>query len=189
MEKNKIQTRILIKIISTILTTIILLQICSPIALGIKETENLQNDINEEYVENKDAENSINDSSSTEIIGEITEKRTLNQKHFLQSDGTILTGIYPTAVHYEKNGKLVDIDNSLEDVNEDNGMYQNKSNTFKVKFSKKSNKNNLVKINIKNHNIKWALLNSNKVEAKKIGKNDLDNSKLKLNNINKLQQV
>ena len=43
MEKNKIQTRILIKIISTILTTIILLQICSPIALGIKETENLQN--------------------------------------------------------------------------------------------------------------------------------------------------
>ena len=42
MEKNKIQTRILIKIISTILTTIILLQICSPIALGIKETENLQ---------------------------------------------------------------------------------------------------------------------------------------------------
>ena len=183
MEKNKIQTRILIKIISTILTTIILLQICSPIALGIKETENLQNDINEEYVENKDAENSINDSSSTEIIGEITEKRTLNQKHFLQSDGTILTGIYPTAVHYEENGKLVDIDNSLEDVNEDNGMYQNKNNIFKVKFSKKSNKNNLVKLNIKNHNIKWALLNSNKVEAKKIGKNDLDNSKLKLNNI------
>ena len=42
MAKNKIQTRTFIKIVATILTTIILLQICSPIALGIKETENLQ---------------------------------------------------------------------------------------------------------------------------------------------------
>ena len=42
MEKNKIQTRTFIKIVATILTTIILLQICSPIASVIKETENLQ---------------------------------------------------------------------------------------------------------------------------------------------------
>ena len=60
-------------------------------------------------------------------------------------------------VHYEENGQMLDIDNSLEDITEEEGMYQNKNNNFKVKFSKKSNPNNLVILNIRNHNIKWSL--------------------------------
>lgn len=47
------------------------------------------------------------------IIGEVEEKRTANEKHFLMSDGTIQAAIYNEAVHYEKKGKFVDIDNLL----------------------------------------------------------------------------
>ena len=46
---------------------------------------------------------------------EIIEKRTLNEKHFLQEDGTIVASVYPMNVHYNLNGKLEDINNSLEE--------------------------------------------------------------------------
>lgn len=173
-KSNKTEPKILMQIIASILTIIIVFQIFTPVVLGIQETNDLQDE------EINETENS---SEQTQIIGELTEKRTLNQKYFLQKDGTILTGIYPTAVHYEENGKLVDIDNSLENINDEEEMLQNKKNSFKVKFSKKSNKNNLVKLKIKDHNIKWSLKNSNKVNATKLETNEVDNNKLKLNNI------
>lgn len=184
MWKNiKIKSKVLVKTIASTLITIMLLQLFSPIAIGVKEINMFQKMVVKNYDENVSLDNLTSSSSSTELIGEITEKRSLNQKNFLQTDGTILTAIYPTNVHYELNGELVDIDNSLEDIDEDDGMYQNKNNVFKVKFSKKSNKNNLVKLNIKNHNIKWSLVNSNKVNATKIGNSELENNKLNLNNI------
>lgn len=138
-KSNKTEPKILMQIIASILTIIIVFQIFTPVVLGTQETNDLQDE------EINETENS---SEQTQIIGELTEKRTLNQKYFLQKDGTILTGIYPTAVHYEENGKLVDIDNSLENINDEEEMLQNKKNSFKVKFSKKSNKNNLVKLKI-----------------------------------------
>lgn len=118
------------------------------------------------------------------IIGEIIEKRTLNEKHFLNKDGTIVASVYPMNVHYEENGKLVDIDNSLSDSNEEKSMVENKSNAFKIKFSKKANKNKLAQLKIGNSNIKWSLQNSNKVEAVKvITKGKQETSKTSLKNI------
>ena len=129
---------------------------------NIEKEENHDTNNTEENIDVK------NLNTSPEIIGEIIEKRTLNQKHFLQEDGNIIAEIYPSNIHYEKDGQLVDINNSLEETNEDGGEYKNKDNSFQVKFSKKSNKNNLVKLEIKNHSIKWSLQNSNKVDAKKV---------------------
>lgn len=64
------------------------------------------------------------------------------------------------------------------------GELENKTNAFKVKFSKKSNKNNLVKLKINNHNIKWSLQNSNKVDAIKLNDDgEKEESKFNLKNI------
>ena len=136
----------------------------------------------EEVVESKEEPTKISNKHTTEIIGELTEKRNLNQKYFLQKDGSIRTAIYPNNVHYEQGGKLVDIDNSLEEIEEEE-IYQNKNNAFKVKFSKKSNKNNLVKLKIKNHEIKWSLINSNKTEVTRIENKELEDNKLNINKI------
>lgn len=64
------------------------------------------------------------------------------------------------------------------------GELENKTNAFKVKFSKKANKNNLVKLKINNHNIKWSLQNSNKVNAIKLDDNgNKEEGKFDLKNI------
>ena len=139
MEKSiKVKPKVLMKTIAIILTSIMILQLFPAIVFGVQRLDNSQENTS---VIKENQENDV--QSSTEIVGEILEKRTLNQKHFLQDDGTIISTVYPSNIHYEKDGKLVDIDNSLEEKNEDEGIYQNKNNDFKIKFAKKSNKNNL----------------------------------------------
>ena len=174
----KIKPKVLIKTIAIILSTIMILQFLPAIVFGVQQSDILQND---NCIVEKVKDNSSNEK--TEIVGEILEKRTLNEKHFLQEDGNIIATIYPSDIHYEKNGELVDIDNTFEESTEDEGLYKNKSNSFEVKFAKKSNKNNLVKLQIKDHNIKWSLQNSNKVNATKINDNGEIEEKFKLKNI------
>lgn len=53
------------------------------------------------------------------IIGEITEKREQNIKHFLKDDFTYEADIYPVPVHYLEDGKWKEIDNSLIDKKDD----------------------------------------------------------------------
>ena len=158
-----------------------------------QEIEQTEAEIKEEPTKEDEEENEIEQGVGlpdyypeveSQIIGEVVEKRTLNEKHFLLKDGTMYLAMYPSNVHYEENGKLIDIDNSLQETNEEGGTLENKTNSFKVKFSKKSNKNNLVKIQINNHNIKWALQNSNKVEAVKVNTNNEEQQgKINLNKI------
>ncbi|MCI8361940.1 MAG: hypothetical protein HFJ41_02105 [Clostridia bacterium] len=150
---------------------------------NVDKNNQTNNNIEENIIEKQENIDNNNLKDDSKIIGEIIEKRTLNQKHFLQEDGNVITNIYPSSIHYEKDGKLVDINNSLEESNENGGEYKNKENSFQVKFSKKSNKNDLVKLQIKNHNIKWSLQNSNKVEAKKFNNDNEKEEKFKLKNI------
>ncbi|MFL0197564.1 hypothetical protein ACJDU8_18635 [Clostridium sp. WILCCON 0269] len=49
----------------------------------------------------------------TKIVGEVTEKREKNVKHFLKEDSTFEAAIYSEPVHYLSNGKWQDIDNSI----------------------------------------------------------------------------
>ena len=63
-------------------------------------------------------------------MGEIVEKRKLNEKHFLQEDGNVIATIYPSNVHYEENGELLDIDNSLEEIKDEEENYKNKKNSL-----------------------------------------------------------
>ena len=69
---------------------------------------------------------------------EILEKRRPKEKHFLREDGSMKAIIYNEDIHYLKNGKYEEIDNTI--VEEDT-FYTNKSNSYKAKFNKKEAKN------------------------------------------------
>ena len=72
---------------------------------------------------------------------ELINKRKPREKHFLQEDGTIIAKVYDSDIHYKKNGKYEEIDNTL--INE-NGCYYNKANKYKAIFFE--NNDNLMKI-------------------------------------------
>ncbi len=74
------------------------------------------------------------------IMEEDVSKRELNVKHFRLSDGSYIAAAYPQAVHYEKDGELLDIDNTLEDTSEEGvEAFGNRSNAFSVKYAKNTN--------------------------------------------------
>ena len=47
------------------------------------------------------------------IVGEITDKREINVKHFRTDNGLVIAATYPYPVHYEENGQWMDIDNTI----------------------------------------------------------------------------
>lgn len=96
---------------------------------------------------------------------ELINKRKKNEKHFLQEDGTIVAKIYSDDVHYLKNGKYEEIDNTLI---KENDYYVNKNNDFKVSFKEKS-KDSFMKIEKENFYLNIKLKNSkeSKIHKKK----------------------
>ena len=106
------------------------------------------------------------------IISELSEKRTSNTKTFLMSDRTETVAVYNTAVHYMKNGTWEDVDNSFYSA--DDNSIENRKNTFKTKFSKKSNKNHLVELSKNGYEIKWYLPDCKKSSAEYTKTNDTD---------------
>ena len=73
---------------------------------------------------------------------ELIEKRNRKEKHFLQEDGTIIAKIYNDDIHFLKNGKFEEIDNTLV---KKNGFYINKNNQYKVSINEDT-KNGLMKL-------------------------------------------
>ena len=102
-------------------------------------------------------------ASEPYIVGEITEKRTENTKHFLMSDRSVLAAMYDKAVHYEEDGSWLDIDNSFS-TNDEN-EFENRNNSFKTKFAKKSNGNKLVTVTKENYSLSWMLDDAKTVSA------------------------
>ena len=71
-------------------------------------------------------EESIKDA---EVLFELTDNRSAYTKEFLLSNGLHMAVAYPDQVHYEKNGKWKDIDNTLKLVD---GKYTNAEGIFKA---------------------------------------------------------
>jgi len=94
--------------------------------------------------------------SSLEVVGEIKEKRTLNEKHYLLEDGSIKAFIYPENIHYEENGEYIDIDNTL--ISTTSG-FKNKKSNFSSEFLKEESKLNLT---YKGHKISWKMKDAKK---------------------------
>ncbi len=127
------------------------------------------------------------ETTENTIIGEISEKRESNIKHFRMSDGSIKAAVYSYDVHYtDEYGQLVDIDNSLSEENDgSDDVYSNKSNIFSVKFMKKSNPNKLYTINKGDYKIKVSVEGVSKVQgvAEALDNETLPQNQLALENI------
>lgn len=66
---------------------------------------------------------------------ELIDKRKNREKYFLNEDGTIVAQIFDEDIHYLKNGKYEEIDNSLVKVGK---KITNKNNNYKVEFNNES---------------------------------------------------
>ena len=89
---------------------------------------------------------------------ELIDKRKPREKHFLQEDGTIIAKLYNEDIHYLKDGKYEEIDNTLIDIG---NYYINKKNSYKLYFGKDI-LNNLMRIEKEKHYINFRLNNSQK---------------------------
>ena len=115
---------------------------------------------------------------------EILDKRKEREKHFLKENGDIVAHVYDEDIHFLKDGKFEEIDNTLID---DDEYYTNKENAYKVWFNKNS-KTDIMQMKINDHYINIRLKEGNDTD---IIKNDIS-SKLSssvsyneiLNNIN-----
>ena len=113
------------------------------------------------------------------IVGEDVTRRSEDAKHFRRSDGSYTMVQYSTPVHYEKDGELLDIDNTLtagveaDEAAEgearllaaDSGateVYGTEGNRFQVKFAKKSGSKFLMKLKQEDWSIYWSLTSPEK---------------------------
>lgn len=104
----------------------------------------------------------LEEEETPEIVGEVIEKRTANEKHFRMSDGSFMVSVYAEDVHYEENGIFKEIDNTL--VKEGN-FYVNKTNSLKAKFNSETN-DNLLQLEYEGYQLSLNLKDSKKIKAK-----------------------
>lgn len=94
------------------------------------------------------------------IVSEDASKRELNSKHFRMSDGTYTVQIYPQNVHFEKNGVLEEIDNTLQATTKNGkAYYQNTANSMQVKLPENLSDSSPVEVTNGDHTVRWTFLN------------------------------
>lgn len=132
-------------------------------------TVSAETSTNNEYSGNYDNETVVQTDSEAEILYEITEKRDANTKHFAMSDGTIKACVYPETVHYKKDGKYLDIDNTLVETVVDGKTYhQNNANSFKAKFP--TNSQEFIEFSDENGYVKFKLVGALNKSIEKVQK-------------------
>ena len=97
---------------------------------------------------------------------EIIDKRTSREKHFLREDGVMLARVYNEDIHYLKNNRYEEIDNTL--VKKKN-YYLISKNKYKLLFHDNS-KNGIMKIKIDNNFLKFRLNNDKNVNLEQMKK-------------------
>ena len=142
-----------ITVLSFLLALTIFFQVMPENIVRAEEISEVENVITE-TTEQKEAE----------ILYEIEERRESTVKHFQMSDGSVMAAVYSDVVHKEdENGKLVDIDNTLE---ENGDAYQTVDGIFNVSFAKKPKSNKMVEINYKGYEISFGVEKIKNKEAK-----------------------
>ena len=91
------------------------------------------------------------------LVSEDVSRRTENEKHFRKLDGTYEVSIYDEAVHYYKEGKWEDIDNSLQ-LDVKSNAYINKANKFEVRFPNNIIGNQNISVNIDDYSVSWSVV-------------------------------
>ncbi len=181
--KEKLRTKIVVKLILILLISAILLNYNPGIVIAFNMIRDKESETNktDSIVQEKDIR-----ESESKILGEDIQKRELDKKTFIMDDGTKMVTMYPTNVHYEKAGNLIDIDNSLVEQNE---KIENKEGEYKVKYAKESDETKELATIIKDkYELKWNLVENedNKEESEEISDN-LENKIL--NNVEKNKKI
>ena len=97
------KTKLWLRTLSLLLCLMLCVQCCTFVAAA--ETE---------------PETSVPEETAPVVEGELTEKRTANEKYFMRSDQSILAAVYPSAVHYQDtDGNWQEIDNRLQESETD----------------------------------------------------------------------
>lgn len=110
---------------------------------------------------------------------ELLSKRNKREKHFLQKDGKIVAEVFTDDIHFEKDGKFEEIDNTLiKDLN----YYKNKSNDYTV-YLKNESSDKLMKYEFDNNIINIELLDCNIVPISIIETDSKYTKMVKYNNI------
>lgn len=148
--------------------------------------------LSEEIKSDQETSESIISDETAEILEEETEKRDENTKHFRMSDGTIQAAQYSVPVHFEQDGKWVDYDNTLVEVDADdsennekilkNKDLTNRNADYSVRLSKKTNGKKFVRLEKGGYKISWYYTDANKSTAKII-ENESDNDPTTLENL------
>ena len=132
-----------LRCVSTLLVVVMLANMVPVQALGNPQAESIGQIDGTEIIEAFPSELLGSDDEAV-IVGEIADGRTEYSKEFLLSDGLHLATVYPEPVHYMKDGKWEDINNTL--VADGKGSYRNTAGIWDVTFHHSSGSQNAVTI-------------------------------------------
>lgn len=101
-----------------------------------------------------------NEESETVQVSELENERDLYSKTYETSEGTNVVISAAVPLHYEKDGELKEIDNTLVKSDKDSSMLTNTANTYNVELPKKLTDDSQIKIDYDGNSISFKLLNS-----------------------------
>ncbi len=99
------------------------------------------------------------------IVGEDRELRDPFTKHFLTEAGGRLAAVYEVPVHFRKDGKWEEIDNTLV-LDEEEEVYKNRASDLAAAFAKDSAAGDLAALQFDGAGCSWAFLEAESGEGK-----------------------
>lgn len=111
-------------------------------------------------------------------VEELEDQRDIYSKTYETSEGTNVAISSSLPIHYEDNGQLVEIDNTLVKSEKDDTVYTNKSNPYDVELPETLNSSAEVSLNYNSSPISFKLigdiLESTLISVEKYNKNEVD---------------
>jgi RHS repeat-associated protein len=99
-------------------------------------------------------------------VKEIPEKRDIYSKTYETSVGTNVLISSTSPLHYEKDGELIEIDNTLVESEKDASILTNKSNDFSVELPKAFSKDSDISLEFEGNEISFKLLDTENSRSK-----------------------
>ena len=134
------------------------LRICSLVLIVVMTVNTLPlNVFAEQYqsIKSTSTNASVSKPSDVYIVGEHVDSRSEFSKNFLLNNGLSLAVVYNSAVHYEKNGKWEEIDNTLQIKS--NGTFINKSGLWNVAFPQQMSSSNQISISKDGYTLSFGM--------------------------------
>lgn len=165
-EKMK-RLSVMTKALSMLLVIVTLMQIAplSAVAQGLEDSRTQEERSGYSTQISQDAADPV-------VLKEDKQRRESNVKYFTMSNGTTKAAIYPHPVHYQdEKGVWQDIDNTLtssdvqQNSEDDFSGYENRKNSFQVKFAKNSRQKKLMRVKMGNRSLSFSLQQDSRMRA------------------------